>query len=415
MTRYRWRICALLFLATTLNYVDRAVFGTLAPELRKIVGWNDVQYGNLVAVFQWAYAIGLLVAGGVIDRIGPRLGYTLSIGVWSLATMGHVLARTVAGFGIARGFLGIGEAGSFPAAIKTVAEWFPKRERALATGIFNSGTNVGATIAPIFVPWIFDHYGWQPVFLLMGSVSALWIIPWLIMYRAPERHPSLSKAELVYIQSDPSEPVTKVAWLPLMGHRQTWAFAIGKFMTDPVWWFLLFWLPPFLNTQYGLTIGARGLPLVIIYNAATVGSIAGGWLPARFLKMGWSVNRARKTAMLICALCITPIVFAARAQNLWVAVGLISIAVACHQGWSANIFTLPSDMFPKRAVGSVVGMGGFAGALGGALFAQLAGNILQVTHSYFVMFAIAASVYLIALGIIHALVPRMEPAKVPVQ
>jgi MFS transporter, ACS family, aldohexuronate transporter len=410
--RYRWRICALCFFATTINYVDRQVLGVLAPELQRVIGWNEIQYSNLVNAFQAAYAIGLLVAGGFMDRVGTRIGYAVAIGVWSVATMGTALVHTVLGFGVARFVLGIGESGNFPASIKTVAEWFPKKERALATGIFNSGANIGAVVAPIVVPWLTVHYGWQAAFLVTGSLSALWLIPWLIMYRPPQQHPRLSKVELNYILSDPPEPVEKIPWVKLLAHRQTWAFVIGKFMTDPIWWFIMFWLPKFLNSRYGLSLTELGWPLVIVYNMSTFGSVAGGWLSARFLKRGWTMNRSRKTAMLICALTVTPIMFAASASRLWMAVALVGLATASHQGWSANLFTLSSDLFPKRAVGSVVGIGGFGGAVGGMVIATFTGFVLQFTGSYVPMFIIAGTVYLIALGIIQWLTPRLEPAEI---
>jgi ACS family hexuronate transporter-like MFS transporter len=410
--RYRWRICALCFFATTINYVDRQVLGVLAPDLQRVFGWNELQYSNLVNAFQGAYALGLLVAGNFIDRVGTRLGYAVAIGIWSLATIGTGFAHTVFGFSVARSALGIGESGNFPAAIKTIAEWFPRKERAFATGIFNSGANIGAVLAPILVPWLMVRYGWQSAFLVTGSLSALWIIPWLVMYRPPQDHPGVSRAELNYIQSDPPEPVSKVRWIELLTHRQTWAFVIGKFMTDPIWWFFMFWLPKFLNSKHGLSITELGWPLVIVYNFATLGSIGGGWLAARFLKRGWSVNRARKTAMLTCAIAVTPIMFAASVSSLWVAVGLIGLATAAHQGWSANIFTLASDMFPNRAVGSVVGMGGFGGAVGGMVIATFTGFVLQLTGSYVPMFILAGSVYLIALLIIQLLAPRLEPAEI---
>jgi MFS transporter, ACS family, hexuronate transporter len=410
--RYRWRICALCFLATTINYVDRQVLGVLAPELQRVIGWDELQYSNLVNSFQAAYAIGLLLAGGFMDRVGTRIGYAVAIGVWSVATMCTALVSTVLGFGVARFVLGIGESGNFPASIKTVAEWFPKKERAFATGIFNSGANIGAVVAPIVVPWLTVHYGWQAAFLVTGSLSALWLIPWLIMYRPPQQHPRLSKGELNYILSDPAEPVEKIPWIKLLAHRQTWAFVIGKFMTDPIWWFIMFWLPKFLNSRYGLSLTELGWPLVIVYNMSTFGSVAGGWLSARFLKRGWTMNRSRKTAMLICALSVTPIMFAATASRLWIAVALVGLATASHQGWSANLFTLSSDLFPKRAVGSVVGIGGFGGAIGGMVIATFTGFVLQFTGSYVPMFIIAGTVYLIALGIIHWLTPRLEPAEI---
>jgi ACS family hexuronate transporter-like MFS transporter len=407
---YRWRICALLFLALSINYVDRSVLGVLAPELQKTIGWNEIQYSNIVNAFQAAYAIGLLLAGRFMDRVGTRLGYTSAIGLWSFATVATALVHTVTGFGIVRALLGLGESGSFPAAIKTIAEWFPKKERALATGLFNSGTNIGAIVAPLTVPWLAVRYGWQSAFIVLGVISALWIIPWLLIYRQPHVHPRVSPAELAYIQADPPDPETKVPWIRLIRYRQTWAFVVAKSMTDPIWWFFLFWLPKFLHTQYGLSITEIGWPLVIIYNIATIGSIAGGWLPARLFKLGWSANRARKTAMLVCAITVTPIMFAANAKNLWVAVALVGLATASHQGWSANVFTLPSDMFPRRAVGSVTGIGGFGGGLGGLVIATFTGFVLQFTGSYVPMFVIAGSVYLISLLIVHLLVPRLEPA-----
>jgi ACS family hexuronate transporter-like MFS transporter len=407
--RYRWRICALLFFITTLNYMDRQVLGVLAPELQRVIGWNEIEYGNIVTVFQAAYAVGLVLAGRFIDRVGTRMGYAVAIALWSFATIGHSLARTVIAFAVARFLLGLSEAANFPAAIKTVAEWFPKRERALATGIFNSGANIGAIVAPATAPWIAINWGWQWAFVFMGTLSAIWVAPWLAIYRRPEAHPRVSTSELNYIQSDPSEPVAKVPWSKLLPHRQTWAILVGKFLTDPIWWFFLFWLPKFLNTQFGLSLTDLGWPLVIIYTMSMAGSICGGWLPAKFLKMGWSLNRARKTAMLICALAVLPIVVGATAGKLWTAVALIGLATAAHQGWSANLFTLASDMFPKRAVASMVGIGGFGGAVGGMLIATFTGIVLQFTGSYVPVFVIAGSAYLIALGLIHLLAPKLEP------
>jgi ACS family hexuronate transporter-like MFS transporter len=412
--RYRWRICALCFFATTINYMDRQVLSLLAPELQHVIGWNEIQYGNLVSSFQLAYAIGLVLAGRFMDKVGTRIGYTVAVLVWSAAIASTAAARNVLGFGIAQFFVGIGESGNFPASIKTVAEWFPKRERAFTTGIFNSGANIGAVVAPIALPWLNKTYGWQSAFIVMGVISTFWVIPWLITYRPPQFHPAVSAAELRFIQSEPPEPAVKIPWAKLLAHRQTWAFVIGKFMTDPIWWFFIFWLPKFLNSRFGLSLTQLGWPLVIVYNFATVGSIAGGWLSARFLKRGWSLNRARKTAMLICALAVTPIMFGATASRMWVAVALVGLAVAAHQGWSANVFTLSSDLFPKRAVGSVVGIGGFGGAIGGLLIATFTGFVLQFTHSYVPMFIIAGSAYLIALLVIHLLTPRLEPALIDV-
>ena len=381
--RYRWVICALLFFATTINYIDRQVLGILATDdaFKRQIGWNEAEYGYVNTAFQAAYAVGLLVVGGLMDRFGTRKGFSVAIVFWSVAAMCHSFARSAFGFGAARFALGLGEAGNFPAAIKTVAEWFPKKERALATGIFNSGSNVGAIVAPLAVPFIAVTYGWQWAFIITGALGFIWLAFWLAVYRKPEEHPKLSRAELAHIQSDPLEPTTRIPWARLLPHRQTWAFALGKFLTDPVWWVYLFWLPKFLNTTYGLNITQIGLPLVVIYIVADIGSIGGGWLSSSLIKRGWPVNRARKSTMLLCALAVVPIMFASQASNLWVAVGLISIAAAAHQGWSANLFTMVSDMFPRRAVGSVVGIGGMAGAVGGMLIATTVGLILQYTGS----------------------------------
>jgi ACS family hexuronate transporter-like MFS transporter len=410
--RLRWRICALLLFATTINYMDRQVLGVLAPDLQRQIGWNELEYGYIVTAFQAAYAIGLICAGAVIDRLGTRIGYALAITVWSIAAMSHALASTVLGFAIARFALGLGEAGNFPAAIKTVAEWFPRRERALATGIFNSGSNVGAIVAPLTVPFVAVYWGWQAAFLFTGALSATWLVVWLLTYRPPEQHPKLSPAEFAYIRSDPAESTSRIPWAPLLRHRQTWAFVVAKFMTDPIWWLLLFWLPKFLNSKHGLTLTGLGAPLVAIYLMADVGSIGGGWLAGRFIKRGWSVNKARKSAMLVCGLAVVPIIFAAQAENLWVAVALLGLAAAGHQGWSANVFTLTSDMFPRRAVASVVGIGGFGGAVGGMLIATFTGFVLQKTGSYVTVFFMAGSAYMLALAIVHTLAPRLEPARV---
>ncbi len=434
--RQRWVICALLFFAATVNYIDRQVIGILKPTLATEFGWTESDYSWIVFAFQTAYAIGLLFVGNLMDKIGTKKGFSLSIIVWSIGALLHAwavplgvavvgalawfgtgsatfgLSASVIGFMIARFILGIGEAGNFPASIKTVAEWFPKKERALATGIFNSGTNIGALATPLLVPLIVYYWGWYEAFIITGAIGFIWLIFWLIFYRKPEEHPHLSKAELEYIQSDPVEPTVKIPWKNLFPHRQTWAFAIGKFLTDPIWWVYLFWLPDFLNKQHGLDLKNFGLPLAVIYIIADVGSIGGGWLSGFFIKRGWSINKSRKTAMLICALAVVPIIFASITSNLWVAVVLIGIAAAAHQGWSANIFTIASDMFPKQAVGSVVGIGGMAGAIGGMFIAKLVGYILETTGSYVPIFAIAASAYLVALLIIHLLAPRLEPAKI---
>jgi ACS family hexuronate transporter-like MFS transporter len=410
--RYRWRICALLFAATTLNYIDRQVLGVLAPDLSLKFGWTETDYSNIVTAFQAAYAIGLVSAGALIDKLGTRIGYALALCVWSVAAMSHALAGSVLGFAAARFLLGLGEAGNFPAAIKTVAEWFPRRERAFATGLFNAGSNVGAILAPLAVPIVAVTWGWQAAFLFTGVLSALWLVTWLAVYRAPEQHPKLSSGERAYIRSDAEESAVRLPWRQLLRHRQAWAFVVAKFLTDPIWWFFLFWLPKFLNQEYGLTLTQLGPPLIAIYLLADFGSIGGGWLAGRLIKMGWSVNKGRKAAMLLCALLVVPIVFASTAANLWVAVGLIGLATAGHQGWSANVFTLTSDMFPRHAVGSVVGLGGVAGAVGGMLISKFTGFLLEATGSYVPVFVMAGSAYLIALAIVHLLVPRLEPAAI---
>ena len=425
----RWVICALLFFAATINYIDRQVIGLLKPTLQAQFGWSEIDYADIVLAFQLAYAIGLLMAGKLMDRLGARTGFALAIVVWSLAAMAHAGAEafgrvagvalamigltysaSVAGFIFARFALGLGESGNFPAAIKVVAEWFPKRERALATGLFNSGTNVGALMTPLVVPWITVTWGWSWAFIATGALGFLWLAWWWIGYRPPEQHSRVSASELAYIRSDPPEPSVRVPWRTLLKHRQTWAFAIGKFLTDPVWWLYLFWIPDFLNRNHGLDLTSLGPPLVAIYLVADIGSIGGGWLSSFLMKRGASLNAARKIAMLTCALAVLPIAFAAGARDLWVAVAIISLAAAAHQGWSANLFTLTSDTFPRQAVGSVVGLGGMAGAVGGMLIAKLTGYILQATGSYVPVFLIAASAYLIALAVIHALVPTLEPA-----
>ena len=407
----RWRVCAMLLCATTINYIDRQVLGVLAPFLQEQIGWNEIEYGYIVTAFQAAYAIGLLCAGAIIDRFGTRIGYALAIGVWSVAAMSHALATSVVGFAAARFALGLGEAGNFPAAIKVVAEWFPRRERALATGIFNSGSNIGAIVAPLLVPIVAIRWGWQAAFLCTGVLSAAWLTWWLLRYRSPEQHPRVSSTELDYIRSDPAEPGARIPWRTILLHRQAWAFVAAKFMTDPIWWFFLFWLPKFLHSEYGLTLLGLGAPLIAIFICADVGSIAGGWLAGHLIRRGYSVNRARKTAMAVCALAVVPIVFAAKADNLWVAVALIGLATAGHQGWSANVFTLASDLFPRAAVASVVGVGGFAGAVGGMLIANFVGFLLQATGSYVPVFMVAGSAYLLALAVVQVLTPRLEPAQ----
>lgn len=408
---FRWSVCALLFFAATVNYIDRQVIGILKPTLQDLYHWTEIDYSNIVFAFTAAYAIGLLVVGRIMDLLGVRKGFSLAVIVWSIAAMGHALARSVFGFEAARFALGLGESGSFPASIKAVAEWFPKKERALATGIFNSGTNIGAVVAPLAVPFITIAYGWQWAFIATGALGFLWIIAWWAMYSSPQEHPRISKTELAHIQSDPIERENRTEWQRLIPHRQTWAFAAGKFLTDPIWWVYLYWVPDFLHKSHGLSLTEIGPPVVTIYILADIGSVGGGWLSSYLIKRQWTVNASRKLAMLTCAVCVVPIIFASSSTSLWTAVLLIGLAAAAHQGWSANLYTLVSDMFPRRAVGSVVGIGGMAGAIGGMLIAKIVGYILQWTGSYLPVFIIAGFAYLVAIGVIHLLVPRMEPAK----
>ncbi|MGC1299434.1 MAG: MFS transporter [Alloacidobacterium sp.] len=409
----RWTICALLFAATSINYMDRQVLGILASTLQHSIGWTEAQYGYIVSAFQFAYAVGLILAGQMVDRFGSRIGYAIVMGIWSVAAMAHSLARSALGFGIARFFLGLGESGNFPAAIKTTAEWFPQSERSLATGIFNSGTNLGAILAPAIVPWVTLRYGWRASFLITGAFSAAWIVWWLTHYRKPSEHPKVSRSELELIHSDPPQPATKIPWRKIIVYRQTWAFSLAKFLTDPIWWFYLYWLPKFFDSRFHLGLSHLGLPLIIVYNASAIGSIGGGWLPALIHRTGPSMIKARLATMLLFACTVTPIFFASRTNSEWIAVGLLSLAAAAHQGWSANLFTTASDMFPKSALGTVVGIGGMAGSVGGILFSLSAGWILQITHSYASLFGIAASAYLIALLVLRTLAPGLKKIEVP--
>ncbi|HEX4951526.1 MAG TPA: MFS transporter [Blastocatellia bacterium] len=410
----RWWICALLFFATVVNYIDRQVLGTLAPELQTKIGWTESEYSNIVISFQIAYAVMFLVWGGVIDKIGVKLGFAIALVMWSIAGMGHALAASALGFSIARFFLGIGEAANFPASVKTVAEWFPKRERALATGIFNAGTNVGAIIAPATALLLSEHFGWQSAFIFTGAVGFLWLIFWWALYQHPEDHPRLTAEELHHIRDGESvETVEKKApWLSLLSYRQTWAFAIGKMMTDPVWWFYLFWLPKFLNKNFGIK-GTALIPyLTVVYLIADVGSVGGGYLSSALIKHGWTVNRARKLALFVFAAVMPLVAIAYYTSSAWTAVIMIGIAAGAHQGWSANLFTLPADLFPKNAVGSVVGIGSCAGAIGGILLPLYIGKVLDANPSYYLpMFIIAGVTYVLAWVAIHFLVPKMEPAR----
>ena len=409
---FRWVICALLLLGTTKNYMDRWVLSALKTTLQHDLGWSEINYSNLVFAFQTAYAVGILVLGRFIDRFGTRLGYAIVMIFWSLASMAHALGSSFSSFLMARVALGFGESGVFPASIKAVAEWFPAKERALATGIFNAGTNVGVILAGLSVPWITTQFGWRWTFVIIGSLGFAWLALWLLLYQKPEEHPRCSRAELEYIRDGAPQPTQKIKWLSLLPYRQTWAFACGKFLIDPIWWFYLFWVPDFLERRYGLHLAQIGLPIVTIYLISDFGSIAGGWLSSSLIRRGVSVNAGRKIAMLLSALAVIPIVSAYHLSGLWHAVFLIGLAAAGHQGFSANLFTLTSDLFPSRAVGSVVGIGGMVGAVGGMLIAKIVGYILQWSGSYMIPFFIAGSAYLVALALIHALAPRLEPVRI---
>lgn len=423
-TNYRWVVVTLLFFATTINYLDRQVIGFLKPILEKEFKWTETDYSHIVMAFSAAYALGLLAFGGIIDKIGTKLGYTVSLIVWSLAAMLHAIVKSTFGFGVVRAALGIGEAGNFPAAIKVVAEWFPKKERALATGIFNSGANIGAIMAPAMVPWIVGVYSWQMAFLLTGAIGFVWLIFWWLFYEIPSRHQKINKAEFDYVHSDVSEaaiaelPEDKIKWGQLFAIRQTWTFVVGKFLTDPMWYFFLFWLPSYFSSTFHLDLKKPTLPLILIYTATTIGSIGGGYLSSWFIKSGMPVFKARKTAMLLFALCVVPIFAARFATNIWQAVALISLAAAAHQAWSANIFTTASDIFPKRAVSSVVGIGSMAGAAGGIAFPVLIGWILDsakaagnITAGYNILFSICACAYVAAWLLMHLLSPKMKTVK----
>ena len=411
--RFRWVICGLLFLGVSKNYMDRQVLAVLKGPLQHEFGWNDIDYGNLVFAFQAAYATGMIFVGRLIDRVGTRAGYALAMVFWSLASMGHAIANSFASFFVARLLLGFGEAGVFPASIKSVAEWFPGKERALATGIFNAGTNVGAIIAPLVVPWIALRLGWRWAFLLTGSLGFAWLILWLSIYRKPEQHPGCTNQERTYIQSDQPEPPGKIKWTQLLPLRQTWTVAAGKFVTDPIWWFYLFWIPDYLQREHGLHLTQIFLPILVIYAISDLGSVAGGWLSSILIRRQFSVNAARKSAMFVCAMSVVPVAIVFRTSGLWPATLLIGLAAAGHQGFSANLYTLTSDLFPSRAVASVTGIGGMAGAIGGMLIAEIVGHVLQWTGSYMIPFLMAASAYLLALLLIHALSPRLVPARIP--
>jgi MFS transporter, ACS family, hexuronate transporter len=410
--RYRWAIVALLFMATVINYVDRQMIGVLKPTLSEDLGWTETDFANVIFFFQLAYAIGYIGFGRIVDVIGARFGYAIAFVIWQVAHIAHGGAYSVTQFAMARFGLGIGEAGNFPAGIKAVTEWFPAKERAFAIGVFNAGANVGAIITPLVVPMLTVAYGWRMAFVVTGVVSFIWLAFWLVMYRRPREHKRVTQGELAWIEQDPADPVQPIAWKKLVTVRETWAYALGKFFIDPIWWFFLFWLPGYLGTRYDLDLLSFGPPLVAIYLLSDVGSIAGGWFSSRLMARGRSVNYARKMTMLVCAFAVTPVFFAQSIDNLWLAVLVIGVATAAHQAFSANLYTLPSDLFPRAAVGSVVGIGGTVGAIGGMLMAKYAGYVLDSIGSYVPLFVVAGSAYFLALLAVHLLSPRLARVEV---
>ncbi|WPQ61039.1 MFS transporter [Chitinophaga sancti] len=417
MRNYRWVICGMLFFATTINYLDRQVVGYLKPILEKQFNWTETDYSHIVMAFTASYAIGLLVFGRIIDKIGSKMGYTISIAVWSLAAILHAVVRSTLGFGIIRAFLGLGESGNFPSAIKTVVEWFPKNERAMATGIFDSGSNIGAVAAPLVIPWLLGAFGWQAAFIITGSLGGLWLIGWVLTYDKPENHKKVSAAELALIKSD-NEPLLNgtVSWSWLFGLKQTWVFIIGKFFTDPIWYFFMYWLPSYFSSAFHLDLKKPSPPLIIIYTAATLGALGGGYLSSFLLKRGWPVYKARKMALLISALVVLPIFASRYTENIWIVVSLISLSIAGNAAWSANIYTVVSDILPSGAVSSVIGIGGMAGAVGGVLFPIAIGLVLdhykalnQITAGYNIIFIYCSLSFLLAWLLIHFLLPKMTP------
>ncbi|MFO1012356.1 MAG: MFS transporter [Caulobacteraceae bacterium] len=409
----RWVVLTLLFLAMVINYVDRQTLAFLKPTLQGEFGWSETNYADIIFWFQATYAASYLIFGRLVDRVGSRWGFAIAFGIWQLAYIVHGWASGLGGFIAARMGLGVGEGGAFPGAIKAVAEWFPKRERAFANGLFNAGTNIGAVVTPLLIPMIvLSMGGWREAFFIVGAAGLIWLPIWIIMYRRPREKAGVSESELAWIEQDPADPPVRISWLQLLRYRETWAYALGKFLIDPIWWMFLFWLPDFLGKRYGLDLKTFGPPVVAIYLLSDVGSVSGGWLSSQFMKMGWSINRARKTTMLICAICALPVAFAANASSLWVAVAIIGLATAAHQGFSATLYTLPADVFPRAAVGSVVGIGGMIGGVGGMVFSKYTGAVLDQLGTYTPIFIVAASAYTLALIAVHLLTPRMEPVKI---
>jgi len=417
LSNIRWTIVALLFFATTINYIDRQVIGLLKPFIQGDLHWDEADYGYIVTAFQMAYALGMIISGRLLDRFGTRIGYSMSIFVWSVGATLHSVMHSVFGFGVVRAVLGFGEAGNFPAAVKTIAEWFPKRDRAFATGIFNAGSTIGAIIAPIIVATVTISLGWRWAFIITGSLGIIWIVFWYLFYQSPSKHKRISASELSYIQSDNSQAEKAIVekgmgWGKLLRYKQTYAICFSRFVTDWVWWFFLFWMPDFLNKTQHLDIKASVLPLILIYTMASFGGILGGALSSGFIRAGRSIDFSRKTTILICALFVLPLIFVAQIQNGWLAVILIGFAAAAHQGWASNIFTVVSDIYPKNTVGTMIGLSGFTGAIGGALSASFVGLLLKFTGSYTLIFVAASSMYLVAWLTLKIFIPRIEEINV---
>ncbi len=407
----RWVVVALLFIAMVFNYVDRQMLAVLKPTLATDLKWSETDYADIVFWFQAAYAVSYLAFGRIVDSVGAKVGFGLAYFIWSLAQIGHGAARTVTEFIFARIALGIGEGGAYPSGLTAVAQWFPKQERAFATGLFNAGVNIGAIVTPLVVPAIVLAWGWRAAFVIVGAGTMLWLVAWLVFYRHPSRHKGVSDAERAFIESDPPDEITKVPWRRVVAKRETWAYAVGKFTIDPIWWMFLFWLPDFLAKRHGLDLKTFGPPLVVIYLMSDAGNVLGGLASSALIKRGVSVNSARKFTMLACALCAVPVAFVMFVDDLWVAVAIIGLATAAHQAFSVNLFTLPSDVFPRAAIGSVVGIGGMCGAIGGMVIAKFVGWVLETLGTYTPIFVVAASAYLVALLAIHLLTPRLAPVK----
>lgn len=409
----RWTVVALLFVAMVFNYLDRQMLAVLKPTLAEELRWSETDYADIIFWFQAAYALSYVAFGRFVDLVGAKIGFGVAYTVWSLAQMAHGAASTVTQFILARVALGIGEGGAYPSGLTAVAQWFPKQERALATGLFNAGVNIGAIVTPLLVPVIVLNLGWRAAFVVVGAATGLWLIAWLLFYHHPSKHPRLKADERAFIESDPPDPVARVPWRDVIRKRETWAYAIGKFTIDPIWWMFLFWLPDFLNKRHGLELKDFGPPLVVIYLVSDLGNVAGGFASSALIKRGWSVNAARKLTMLVCALCALPVAGLMAVDDLWVAVAILALATAAHQAFSVNLFTLPSDVFPRSAIGSVIGIGGMCGAIGGMAIAKYTGWVLEQLGTYTPVFLVAASAYLLALLAIHLLSPRLETVRFP--